>query len=208
MIHQSPDALHARGYAPPSWQTLWRTLAALAIIMMAAALLLYAMGRQPLCKCGSVKFWHGVVQSPENSQHITDWYTWTHVTHGFIFYALFAGTRKMFRWPVTMAAALIFATGIEAVWEVAENSNAVIERYRAATISLDYFGDSIINSMADILAMIMGFLLAMALPVRISLALNVASELALAFVIRDNLALNIIMLIYPLDAIKAWQGGG
>lgn len=194
--------------APGHVSAVWRTAAILAAIMFAAALVLYAMGRNPICKCGHVKFWHGVVQSSENSQHLADWYVFTHMTHGFVFYAFAVAMRKLTRWPINFAVALIAATSIEALWEVVENTNTVIERYRAATISLDYFGDSIINSMADILAMIFGFLLAAVLPSWLSVALNLASEMVLAIIIRDNLILNIIMLVYPLDVIKAWQGGG
>lgn len=183
-------------------------LAAIAIILIAAAIALYVMGRVPICKCGYVKFWHGVVQSSENSQHLLDWYTLSHIVHGFLFYFAAWAIAKWQRWRLSFVWALVAAVSIETAWEIFENTEFVINRYREATISLDYFGDSIVNSLTDIIAMIAGFLLGRIVPVGVSILAVFGLEIFAAYIIRDNLLLNIVMLVYPLEFIKAWQGGG
>jgi Protein of unknown function (DUF2585) len=185
-----------------------QTAFACAAIMAAAAVVLFTMGRIPICACGSVKLWHGAVNSAENSQHLLDWYTPSHIIHGFLFFGLFALLRRTTGWRISFAAALLLSLVIEGIWEIAENTPAVIERYRSATVSLGYNGDSIINSMADMLAMIAGFFLAARLPVAVSVALVVGAELFVGLLIRDNFILNVIMLVWPMDWIKAWQAGG
>jgi len=184
-------------------------LATLALVALAVAML-FAMDRPPICTCGHVELWHGTVQSSGNSQHVTDWYSPSHLTHGLIMYfvawllwqrlRLFGG--RPARW------ALPIAVLVEATWEVVENTPMVIDRYRAVTVSWGYSGDSIINSASDIGWMVVGFLAAARLPAWASVALAAFFELLTLWIIRDNLTLNVVMLFWPVEAIRQWQGMG
>jgi len=175
-----------------------------ALLIAMAALALYAMGRPPICTCGTVKLWVGTVKSADNSQHLLDWYSPSHNIHGFLFYGL--GWLFLRRQP--LGERFVMAVAIEAAWELIENSHFIIDRYRAATFALGYSGDSIINSMSDISMMMIGFWLASRLPWKVTLAASIALELLALWAVRDNLTLNVLMLVAPIKAVKAWQAGG
>ena len=179
-----------------------RHWAAVALILGVTAAVLLGMGRNPICTCGYVALWHGALDAG-NSQHIADWYTPSHIIHGFLFYAL--------GWLVLRSRPpgerFILAVAIEAAWEILENSSIIIDRYREATIALGYTGDSVINSVADVAWMSLGFAFARRAPLWVTVSLAILFELLTLLVIRDNLTLNIVMLVSPIDAIKSWQGG-
>jgi hypothetical protein len=177
-------------------------IAAFSILILAAAILL-AMGRNPMCTCGSVELWVGARDSPKTSQMLADWYSLSHIVHGLLFYAILWLVAR--RWPVDWR--FLVALCIESAWEVAENTRFVIDRYRETTAALGYTGDSVINSLSDIVMMAVGFLLARKLPLWAAILLLVLLEVVPLFVIRDNLALNILNLLSPNAAVAAWQGG-
>ena len=174
------------------------------LALVATAAMLLAMGRSAICPCGHVALWAGDVRSDQNSQQLLDWYSLTHLVHGLLFYA--AGWLVLRRWRWT--ARLTLAVALEAGWEVVENSPMIIDRYRAVTMAFGYSGDSVLNSLADIGCMAAGFAIARHLPWRATVALGIALELLALWAIRDNLTLNVLMLAWPVDAIRAWQAGG
>jgi hypothetical protein len=157
----------------------------------------------PICTCGYVKLWHGEVMSSENSQHLLDWYAPSHVLHGLAFYFALRTSRQTSR----SAGGWSLPASSRPAGEVIENTSWIIDRYRGETAALDYFGDSIINSTADMAMMVLGFLIAWRAPVWVSVTLFIAAELIVGYIIRDGLLLNIIMLIWPLEFIKQWQLG-
>jgi hypothetical protein len=181
----------------------WGYAAGIVVTILAAAGILLAMGRSPICTCGTIKLWHGIVQSPDNSQHLADWYSFSHVVHGFIFYGL--AHLALRRRPLGLR--LLIATLVEAGWEILENTPMVIDRYREATMAFGYSGDSILNSVSDTAMMILGFWIASRLRWPWVVALALAFETFTLWRIRDNLTLNIVMLVAPVDAIRDWQGG-
>lgn len=174
-------------------------------IVALLALALFLMGHVPICKCGYVKLWHGVPVSSENSQHISDWYSYSHIIHGFAFYWilwLIPATRRL-----SVGIRFLMALFVESAWEAFENTDLIINRYRSVTISLDYYGDSVINSIFDVLFMVAGFFATYKLPPWVIVMLTIFFELLVLYYIRDNLTLNIIMLLYPFKSILEWQAG-
>lgn len=175
---------------------------AAAVVVAAMAAILTAMGRTWWCAAGDTNLWSSEVWSRHNSQHLVDPYTFTHALHGLVFYALVwlaVGSRvgTVVRWWIGF--------GVEVAWEVLENTDALIERYRGTTVSLDYFGDSIVNSIGDVLAYVAGYWFAGVVPVLASIATFVAVDVALVLWIRDSLVLNVVMLLYPIEALREWQ---
>lgn len=176
-------------------------LAAAAAFLIVQIVTLALMGRIPICECGYVRLFEPGVNTAGNSQHISDWYTPSHIIHGFLFYwlAIVALPRASF------GARLTLAVVVEAAWELLENSPIIIDRYRTATMAIGYQGDSILNSAMDTVAMVLGFLFAARAPVWLTVVLAIGFEVATAIVIRDNLTLNVLMLVWPVEAVKAWQ---
>ena len=177
---------------------------AIVLVLIGVALLLRSQGRLWLCSCGYLLLWSGDPWSSDNSQHLFDPYSFTHLLHGFLFCGLLALTVPR----LSVVWQLWLAVSIEAVWELIENSEFVIRRYREQTAALGYHGDTIVNSLADILVCGLGFVVAQRLGLRRTFALFVLTEVTLAIWIRDNLTLNVVMLIHPIEAIKDWQAAG
>ncbi len=170
-------------------------------VTLAMTVALYLLGRTPICECGTIKLWHSFTKSSQNSQHLFDPYSLTHVAHGIaLYFVLWLVLKKL-----DLAKRFLLAYSLEALWEVIENTNAVISRYRAATISFDYFGDSIVNSVGDLLSMSFGFVIAAHLPIVVTVTTFALIEITLLYAIKDSFLLNVIMLIHPVQAFKHWQ---
>lgn len=178
------------------------SLLAIVALILAQIITLHLMGRYAICPCGEIRLWYGNTHGPENSQQITDWYTFSHIIHGFVFYGLSHLALPRVPWLPRLA----LAVGVEVGWELLENSPLVIERYRQ-TAAIGYSGDSILNSVSDVSSMIIGFVLARRLPAMLTVGIAIVLEVVVGLHIRDNLTLNVIMLIHPFDTIKAWQAG-
>jgi hypothetical protein len=181
----------------------WRVGLTIATILGLATVALRLEGHRWWCRCGQLTLWSGHIYSEHNSQHLLDPYSFTHFEHGLILYALL----RPLAGRLGSGGRFTVAVTIEALWEIIENSPVIIERYRQATIALGYNGDSVINSLADIAACALGFCLAGRLPVRWSVGLLLAIEAVLLTAYRDNLALNVLMLLFPLESLRNWQMG-
>jgi hypothetical protein len=177
---------------------------ALVVAIALTAVVEIGLGRLPLGPDGRFGWWDGDIWSSENSQRVADAYSFSHLAHGIIFYGLLflAAPRLPVRYR--FVAALV----LEAGWEILENSPIIIDRYREATIAQGYVGDSVLNSCCDVLMMTLGFLFARWMSVRASVLAVVTMEVFCLLWVRDNLTLNVIMLIHPIEALKAWQSAG
>jgi hypothetical protein len=182
-----------------------RHWAALAVAAVTALLVLVVRleGRVWFCECRTLLFWIADAYSSHTSQHLLDPYSLTHLQHGLIFYWALLWLAPRTSWQTRLVA----ATAIEAAWEIVENSEFVINRYRDATAALGYTGDSVINSLGDLLACVLGFAIAGKIGGRWTLALFIGIEAGLVLWIRDSLLLNVLMLFYPIEAVKNWQIG-
>lgn len=185
-------------------KSLPRVGAICAVIVVALEVVLWLLGRRWWCACGDGALWAGDVQGAHMSQHLLDPYSATHVVHGVLLY----GVMRSLAPPMSLGNRFLCAIAIEAAWEVLENTNYVIDRYRNATFAVGYAGDSIINSAADVACCAAGFFAARRLGLVGSIGLFVVVEVLLAATVRDNLTLNVLMLFAPLESVKAWQAGG
>lgn len=181
-----------------------RVIGTALVLLIGQAVVLYLMGQPTMCDCGYVKLWEGVVKSSGNSQHLTDWYTFSHFVHGLVLYAAL-----WFLFPrMALSLRFLIAFALEVGWEVIENTQFLIEHYRQQALAQGYTGDSVINSISDTLAMAVGFFVAWRLPVLLVLVAAIGIEVFVGYSIRDNLILNTLNLIYQFPVIEAWQASG
>ena len=198
--------MNASPFDKQHWQRV--TVGVLAVTAVTAGIL-FAMGRHPWCACGSPIPWSWDIWSSHNSQHILDAYSFTHMLHGVLFWGLFAGLFRFSKVQESWKLALIpiLSVALEGAWEVAENTDAIINKYRETATALDYFGDSIGNSIADLGFCLLGTFYAMRVPLWVSILTFVAVEAVLMGTIRDSLILSSMSLVYPIEAVQAWQAG-
>jgi hypothetical protein len=181
-------------------RTRWQLL--IPIFLACQIAILLAMGRPPICTCGTIRLWEGSPLSPETSQQLFDWYTFSHIVHGFLFYG---AIWLVFRGRITVWQALLIAMAVEIGWEILENTPWVIEAYRQQALAQGYVGDSTLNSVFDTFSMMAGFALARFIPVWLSVVAVLLLELSAAYAIHDNLTLNVLNFIHPFDFITHWQ---
>jgi hypothetical protein len=172
------------------------------LLIVVQILVLLAMGRSPICTCGTIRLWEGNPLSPEASQQLFDWYTFSHIVHGFLFYG---ALRLIFPGRISVWLALLIAIGIEVGWEIVENTPWTIQAYRQQALAQGYVGDSVINSVFDTFSMIAGFTLARFVPVWLSVVAVLLLELSAAYAIHDNLTLNVLNFVYPTETVTKWQ---
>jgi hypothetical protein len=190
-----------KAFAPPPLRAPhWLALGSIVVL---AVIALRLEGHRWWCRCGRPFLWSGNIWSAHNSQHLIDPYSFTHVLHGLIFYALLRPLAAR----LSLGTRFVLAVAVEALWEIAENTETVIDRYRQATMALGYTGDSAINSLGDIASCVLGFILAARLPVRWSIAFFLLVEATLLILHRDSLLLNVLMLVCPIESVKTWQMG-
>jgi hypothetical protein len=202
-MNERPKKVTTEHHLQPP-QKCWHKLAPFAIVALTIGVL-FAMGRPAISTYGTVKLWYGAMHTAEDSQHIADWYSFSHVIHGFVLYWILWLCARRVRWLKPAWNRFTIAVLLESAWEVLENTPLIINRYREATIALGYTGDSVLNSTCDIGFMSIGFALAMRMPVWATIVITIAFEIVAALVIRDNLTLNVLMLTFPIDAIQQWQ---
>jgi hypothetical protein len=181
-----------------------RHVFAIVAVFVATAAIELWLGRLPLGPDGRFGFLETDIWSSSQSQRVLDPYSLSHIIHGFLFYGLLHLVAR----KLPIGARLACAVALEACWEILENSPLIIDRYRAVTIAQGYIGDSVLNSLSDIVMAGTGFLLAWRFSVKASLLFIIATELVMLVLIRDNLTLNIVMLAFPIEAIRQWQMEG
>ena len=193
---------------PAAARPIWVYAVGAAILVALQVAVLHGFGQPLIAASGDILPWVGDPRSADTSQQLTDWYSFSHIIHGFIFFWLL----RLLAPGLPLAARLLIAMGIEIGWEITENTPAIIQHYRKQALAAGYVGDSILNSLSDTMMMSSGFFFASRVRARMVVALALVLELFTAYAIRDNLTLNVLGLIVPSDwppmpAIHDWQAG-